>query len=114
MKPLSEQEVVAEFRRRRARAGEKLQSWVIFTVFAFFLGILGVIGLAIARIDPGLLVVLMVVLMIPAGTGIVVINLGLRRSYTCPACNRIPFTGGTSGGVLLDPEACPHCGVRLK
>jgi succinate-acetate transporter protein len=114
MKPLTEQEIIAEFQRRRARTGEKLQFWVIFTFFAFFGGILSVIGLAIARIDPGLLVVLLVVLMIPAATGIVVINLGLKRGYTCPACGRIPFTGGSSGGVLPDPDACPHCGVRLK
>jgi len=29
----------------------------------------------------------------------------------CPRCKKLPSTGR---GISLDPERCPHCGLRLK
>ncbi len=31
--------------------------------------------------------------------------------YRCPICNRFPED---ADGIMLDPESCPNCGVRLK
>jgi len=107
-------DTAAEFQRRRALTWQKSKRWVLFTAFAFPIAILVVVGASIAKVDRDLLVLIGIAFMLPAGVGIVAINMLLSRYYLCPACERIPYTGGNAGGVLIDPETCPHCGAALK
>jgi hypothetical protein len=41
------------------------------------------------------------------------ISLTVNKLYRCPACSTVPMGRGHDG-VLLDPDACPKCGARLK
>ena len=36
--------------------------------------------------------------------------------YRCPVCNKVPMDYAPDGekGVVLNPDCCPACGVRLK
>jgi len=112
--PLAEGDTAAEFQRRRALTWRKVRPWFLLTAVAFPGVILAVIIASHANVDPGLLVVIGSVGMLPAGTGIIAINMLPSRYYLCPACGRIPYSGGNRGGVMIDPDQCPHCGAALK
>jgi len=107
-------DIAAEFQRRRALTWQRIKHWFMFTAIVFPTTILVTVGAAIAKVDPGLLVVISSAFMLPAGAGIIAINMLLSRYYLCPVCERIPFRGGNAGGVLIDPDTCPHCGAALK
>ena len=107
-------DTAAEFQRRRALTWQKIRGWLVFTMVAFPAAILVVVGASIAKVDRDLLVLIGIAFMLPAGVGIIAINMLLGRYYLCPACERIPYTGGNAGGVLIDPDTCPHCGAALK
>jgi hypothetical protein len=107
-------DIAAEFQRRRALTWQKISRWFVFTITAFTAAIFVVVGASIGKTDSGLLVLIGIALMVPAGVGIIAINMLLSRYYLCPACERIPYAGGNAGGVLIDPDTCPHCGAALK
>ena len=109
--PGFEDGVIPEFQRRRKRM---LQHFG----FALLLFVLALVLMQLADTLPGLLGIgrrgwaaIAVVQMI---AGVVFALVGFQQ-YRCPTCYRI-IRGHDRYwfGVLIDPGACPQCGVRLK
>jgi hypothetical protein len=50
------------------------------------------------------------VLLMIAGT------LTVTGSMRCPVCNKLPMgpMGGGGSGLIVNPDACPNCGARLR
>ncbi len=117
---LSPEDIVAEFRRRRAAAWHGLRGWfaalVIGFTAAYAVGDLSS-GAPWYRWAAGLACFVLVVACIAQ------ITIVGRRLYRCPACEYVPLSWSTQFGfplfafrkmVDLNPATCGNCGVRLR
>jgi hypothetical protein len=100
---------VAEFQTRRRQTWRIIRPWVPVTAAGF---VLFAIGFHAVNPFGDLTSLIMIfgsfpVLFLSIGR----IALTVSKLYRCPACGSVPRN---RGGVLLDPDDCPNCGVRLK
>jgi hypothetical protein len=103
---MTEDEVVAEFQRRRYRANTR--GWPAFILGFIAFGVGGKASNTSA--NPFVLVGIFggMLLMI---YGLLTVTNNMR----CPLCNALPMTSGYRGRMLVaDPDTCPNCGARLK
>lgn len=97
---LSDAEVIARFQSGRAR----FRRWSVVAWLLIAAG-MGTVLLIRSLVVPAFVVM---------GLGVVFWTVLVDRFLRCPRCHRTPLISGNLGGVLLDPEACPHCGARLR
>lgn len=106
---MSPNNLTSEFRSRRRATSRVIRPWV-------FVAATAIAGLLVA-LEFGHLLEEVWRLYLIYGSFLVVvvafirINLAVSRLYRCPACDRVPIG---SDGVILNPDACPRCGARLK
>lgn len=109
MDQMSQDEIVSEFQRRRQETWRIIRPWVVVAV-TVLIAIAGLFATDSLFDELWKLIVLyggfMVLLVAVARSALVVSKL-----YRCPACDASPRNRGQ---VLLDPDACPDCGVRLR
>src|SRR4051812_5448989 len=102
---MTQDEVVKEFARTQRRAFK----------FGWPPIVIGFAGVAYAmthimQLSDGTLKVMFVVSIALFGLGSAVVG-----TNVCPLCKQVPMAGMAGGrGVMLFPEVCPNCGVRLK
>jgi hypothetical protein len=108
----SQSDIAREFQHRRRLTFQRLKHWIVLMIIGFLSCIIITIGTI--NSDHDLMVLIFIALMVPTGTAVIAINLIISRYYRCPVCDRIPYTSGMSGGLPLDPKACPHCGALFR
>lgn len=109
MDQMSQDEIVSEFQRRRQETWRIIRPWVVVAV-TVLIAIAGLFATDSLFDELWKLIVLyggfMVLLVAVARSALVVSKL-----YRSPACDASPRNRGQ---VLLDPDACPAYGVRLR
>jgi hypothetical protein len=94
-------DTVSDFQQRRREVGRKAGPWLVLGIvasgWAFFQGVE----------DSWRLAMLAAIGIASVGVGAFIVH----RKYRCPNCGEVP---GTKDGILINPTACPSCGIALK
>lgn len=111
--PVNEQEIIDQFQRNRKKGLTYGGIPLILGVLIFLSLILLLMIIKDKDIADMYALCLIVAGFIVFGCGAYILPL----YYRCPVCDALPMAlmwGGGGLGLMLDPESCPKCKVRLK